>query len=480
MTFLMPPFQVQDEYIHWRVALNRAARLLIQPPIESSPEACLEVPFNWRHVAFLRQRVRIGTYAELEQTPSTCRNYWVPYGTALTYPGVLAAKLLSLFGTLDNTGWGGMLTFLVARVFQGCLVCLVIFRLVHHSVRTKVELKPGLLAILAFSISPMFVKQSFGISADGVTLAFCFCLLTWVYFWRELSRIDFALFIFCGFAAFTTKPMIACLGLGAIVFCHFFYHGEVSSRSSRLRLHSLLVLTLIGILFTLWDLSYLDVPFKEDEYLLIGYPKGVSPRAQLSWMADNKMKAIVTIVDGFVYMLKGQYAGALDFGYPKLLELATPFTTLCWSFLLCSMVLLDLFLCICLYSRGGQTSEPSSKIKVLFAPSMLLLGALSFGLATSFAQFLRNTAVGGAEVGDLQLRYYFAGTLFLIASIQLIIFSGLKSVASLVGGISALPSKSKYGEACVTVFFMLCASATAGALMLYSVSIALDILRRYW
>jgi len=497
MTVVMPPFQVQDEATHWKVALNRVDAF--RGPSTGAPSVgrCLPEHFRWREVAFLLKHVPRSAYSDLDQvSTSDCQDSWAPYGTVLTYPGVILATLVSKLTGLRETGWRALIVFLLSRLFQGLLITTVLFRLAFHSSRQHRHLTPGLLTILAFCLTPLFVKQSFGVSSDSVCFAFSLCVIGLIYFGEYLTRFDHLLFAFCGIAAATTKPMVLCLYAFGIVLCAPSYGAALSRRNFRFHLISFTVLTLLGLTFSVWDLSYLYYDTIPEGYKLLGVPEGVSTSGQAAWMLRNKVEAISTIVAGFNYMLLNQVNGAMSFGYPKLYDQPSTYTLWCWWLLFSLASLLDIVLCL----LKRRDSPLHSHVKAFLTPLILIAAGVSFGLATSLAQYLRTTVIGSSEVRDLQIRYLFPGSIFLLASIQLGLF--LNSRRLLPPLLHSLRDRYKTSigqegrnSVCETregrdkkpLLYplrhranFLCITLTLGVLVVYSASLLFDVVNRYW
>lgn len=207
---LFPPFQVADEDLHWLNAIDKVERTFnfIRPHEFSDCKATTAVTFLF-NVGPTKSNNTVkpsqNEFNRVGETNSACAKYTeIPSGTAIGYTGVLLSRLLVKDELLS--GQAALLCFYLSRLLQGFLIVMLLFRLGHNVWRAP-SIVPGVLSVLTFTLSPMFMNQSFGVTYDTVTLALALSSINMILFWNRATVVDHTLCLYFMLAGAISKPV---------------------------------------------------------------------------------------------------------------------------------------------------------------------------------------------------------------------------------------------------------------------------------
>jgi hypothetical protein len=209
VAFTVPLFQIPDENAHWLQGHARVEKL-VHPGATCVPTVSLD---EWFELEPMRshpdRKFKTGRIQDLAKHPLACVTPYAEYGNVLTYPGIIASKLLVRD---QNTSTVRQVEGIVAaRLCQGLIFLLCLLRLGQLGQKAA---RPGLTVITAFALSPLLAQQAIGVSSDGVGLCFGVVLFGVLLFWEHLRGIDVALFVLSGWGA-GAKPFVFPLLLAA-------------------------------------------------------------------------------------------------------------------------------------------------------------------------------------------------------------------------------------------------------------------------
>ena len=231
--FLLPPFHVPDERRHWLAALHRMSRLATGSGVVCSTDVALDRHFQVGVRLRREQRLPSGIFARVEKLSPSCeKRLQYREGNALSYPGVLLSRLF--VSREPTSGRESLFAFYLARLLHGVIITLLLFRLWWLARASTTSGPSGLLLLLLFSLSPLFLQQSFGITNDVVVNAFALTLCTWLIFTDRLAWFDTAAFVAFGTIAALTKPLLAAVLLLVLATGLFLQHvrGSPDRRDS--------------------------------------------------------------------------------------------------------------------------------------------------------------------------------------------------------------------------------------------------------
>jgi hypothetical protein len=205
--FLLPPFYAPDERSHWLAAHHRVSKLSGGGGRVCSLDVALARHFE-KGVRFRPEdKLPADLFAGVDALEPACEERgFYRFGNVLSYPGVTLARALRW--REPRSGGEALAGFFVARLLQGLVVALLLLRLVQLAHGEDRDAPPGLLALLALALSPLFLQQSFAITTDVVVNGFSLCLVTWLVFPDRLAWFDRAAFVVLGLAAALTKPVL--------------------------------------------------------------------------------------------------------------------------------------------------------------------------------------------------------------------------------------------------------------------------------
>jgi hypothetical protein len=247
-TFTIPPFQVPDESRHWVATITRM-RWFATPSKESTGAPVCSVEFGLISkmaqdtLAFQsHNRMPSNTFASLQDTPKDCLPSVVSYGNILTYPGVLVSKLA--IHAEERRPYAALAALYASRLIHGFLIAGLLARIFVLS--RRLGFVPfGLTFISGLLLSPLFIQQSFGVSADPICFMFALSLITIALFPSIISRADLLIAGFLAVVACHTKPSMA-LFAPCVALLGFFRYPV---RRYLVSLSLIVVASLLGALF---------------------------------------------------------------------------------------------------------------------------------------------------------------------------------------------------------------------------------------
>jgi hypothetical protein len=420
LTFTIPLFLIPDENAHWIQGHSRVERLRRLSRTDCVPTVSLDEWFQLEPMRSHAERKMVrGKYERLNEVPMPCVKAWDEYGDVLTYPGVIASKLL-LWGQTTSSE-RQIQALIMTRLLQGAMVVLCLLRLAWLARRSR---PTGLLVVGAFVLSPLFAQQSFGVSSDGVGLCFGVSLVAVTLFWDRLSRLDLFLFLLFGWGA-TAKPFILPCLLTAVTVGWWYARlraGEPAGLRAALRgfadawkptsrpsvqtllLWSAAFLTVTTIGLALFNLGTIKV----------GKP-GVDGTAQLAYLRANPSVLWSLFWNAtprwwVLHDWTGQL-GWLDVNFTEEL-----FSEYRWAVALAFG--LELIRLAATRARlPGKAAAPPASARWAVVPVGLvgLLSVFASWLLVVVVLYLRWTPVGKPEVQGFQIRYLFTAALFGIA-----------------------------------------------------------------
>jgi len=462
---LLPPFYVPDERGHWLAAQHRI----------SGGETC---SFDVSLAEHFREGVRFqpekklppdqfARIAELAPACETRRFY--PYGNVFSYPGVLLVRALR--PSEPGNGEEALTGFLIARFLQGLLVATVLFRIAWLG--RAVVAPAGLLCLLAIGLSPLLVQQSFGVTNDTVVNAFALALAGWLAFPDRLTRADHAAVAALGAVAMLTKPVLAPV-LPAVLLMRLtigaWLRGPPSApaaglvaevRATRGSCAMALGLTLLGLGY-LWATRH------------VGSAGGAEPTAEQLDFARNNPGIVWHALTGRIGAILGNpglLAGPLGYIDTELSSL----TRRGLAGLLALAAVIDGAL---LAAAGFRLARAPDERAALYpwllvaacAALILLLALAASTLLLGFKMYLSVTPLGSEHLSGFQPRY-------LLPYLAL----GLGALLALGRGIAGAAPAAR--DAATGVLpragVGLGLGAAAVLLLVYTASLAADLLRRY-
>lgn len=461
LAFAMPPFQVPDEINHWATAVVRTEKALGQ--VKGQEEVCstslaFSKVVNAEPIRFqFEQKVTTGGIQKMREAQPRCEKDVIQYGSVLTY---FPVAVWSLFVSERNVnGESSVALFYLSRLGFGLLIAGLLFRLLAISGVELHERKLATLSIFAFALSPLFVQQSIGISADGVVNAFALSLAILMIAGHRLRRGDWIAAFALGVIAATSKPVIAPLGVLVPI---LFYSQKERRNRKDLQWAIALAVAVAGVsvlyFFKQFGFSKIDDPYQA--------LSGVSSRDQLQFVLAHPGVAIralgtqvlrVLSIDEWVGPL-----GWLDTGVHKL-------SFAIWKTLFLAALAIDF---------GGSLLRirpaffRSREAWVLALGSLAILSSL---FATVLALYLGFTPVGSGVVGGVQIRYFFP---------QIIVFLGLahalRSRADAPPALVGTGPRLLQGLLQQQAARKLLLAFAVGIAMIYLVTLYLSLAVRYW
>jgi hypothetical protein len=449
---LLPPFQVPDEFAHWAAANTRIESTLgLQKPgcnLENNLGLHLksaELPFN------PEKKVQVGLFQSIDQVKKNCAPAEIAYGTVLTYPGVVAARLLT--GIRSSNGSGALYTFYLSRLLQGGVLLLI---LVHIAIRhgffnPKKTLPPGVLSLAILSTSPLFIQQSFGITSDLIVNVALLMTASTLLRPHSLSNLEIMLHLGLGITAAVTKPVIAPLFLIGPLFLL-----KTNSERKRFWLEPKdYPLAIVGL--ALSAIAVIAILTNRG----ISQPNGeINPTENLHHLVKNPFFALEILnlsIQERMFGLRGLISplGWID------LNLTKP--TQNYWLLACVMALGLELLRYFSYLFGDDAAESSriySKIKSAFTKLLASLTLIwGSAIGTSLAMYMCCTPLNYGAVYAVQNRYFFPHWIALFGAF----FGTLNSIhtsSNKVHDLNFSPNKSSinlvsFGALAVVLLFML-------------------------
>lgn len=402
----------------------------------------------------------------------------IPYGISLTYPGVLAARLVVKDEL--NQPYQAMVTFYLARVIQGLLVALLLWRAILFVLRDRTTLTPGVLTLLAVCLSPMFISQSFGVTSDSIVQLSAISAIFAALFWERLKNFDKGLFVLAGAIAGVTKPVIMPLLLGALLFGYLrarFLPAATPEEETDNRRYgrfaffgglTILVCTLLFLYFgQVKEVDYLSKRSGQDlsynlKFLLSDWGRAFD----ILWQASMRHLSLDKMTSPI---------GWSNMVFSKA-------TTAWWKLIVYSALAFDLLIAAIALAQRFRPSGASKFLKqrllhFSFWAVILVGGALAFTLANALALYVHWTPKDSLGVRGLQNRYFLPFFALFLASMPIALGRGLRlsSDTSAQSGSDSPRALRSWGTAILTAA-LLCAAG----IYPYLSRAMLDLISRYY
>jgi len=369
LALITHPFQIADEDVHWQAAQKRMGQ-------SCGLAQALPDHFEARRMPHQsEQKMHWGAFSTLSQLTPKCSDQDVSYASALTYPAVWVARVLT--GWRSHAPWLEVTYFYLSRLLAGMLTLALLLRLF----RTGSWIA---LPLLFFCSSPVFIQQSFAISPDAILHAFALSLATLILDFPKASTRFLLVTGLLGTIAVLTKPILAPLiaTLGLLPLWNGWRQGKARTQ-------------------TLWAGGLTLLAVIRGLTLSASVTNAAQAPQQKAFLFEHPMTAISIILSGVFEHLKPfqltQHIGWHDIALPIQL-------TYLWSAIM-ALLLVTLFI--------GLKLEVTTKRIVAFL--LTLAGALASMSMISAIMFLAETPLGHPTVYALQGRYFFFHVIVLMA-----------------------------------------------------------------
>jgi len=400
-SFLLPPFQVPDERRHWLSAHHHLAKWITGSGRVCSTDVTLDRHFKLGIKFRPEAKLPSGIYSRVARLTPECEEQLLyPRSNVGSYPGVALSRLF--VAREPHSGPESLFGFYLARLLQGFGIAGIVWRLLRLAEQGSPR-PPGLLALGLLTLSPLFVQQSFGVTNDGVTIAFALLVCSWITFPERQTRIDQAGLLAFGAMAALTKPVLSIPLLPAIALGLYLewvrrdpqpLHWRSFAREVARRWPFALGLVVISAMGVAFASAHLDL--------------GVGrPAAQLAFVRENPGHLL-----GLVGAKLATYVRHPSVFLDNLGHMSAPVsarTLGCFGALAAIVGLAELAL-LGSQARGrAGRSRRSRGVYVGFA--VLAFVAIAALAASTFAIGLRaylvDSPVGGKRLYALQPRYFF-------------------------------------------------------------------------
>lgn len=342
-------------------------------------------------------RMPAGTFASLQYTPKECQKSVITYGSILTYPGVAVSKLF--LEAEERRPMAALTGFYTSRIIHGFLVVALLMRIV--TLARQANFMPfGLTLIAGLATSPLFIQQSFGVSADSICFMFALSLMSIVFFPSLVNRFDILVAITLAAVASHTKPPMALFGISAATLGFLRY----SSRRYRVAVALLAAASVLGAMLVSFSFGSATATPQEG-------PKVISVGQQLAFALRNP-PATYKALDAAVWTVftLEQLAHPLGWLDTYLHKRAL----MSWYIMLWIALGFEI-LGLLVTPWSALTARAASR--AFGQSSIYLVGVYAASIATPLILYLSWTAVGATGVEGMQSRYLFPSLLLLPAAI---------------------------------------------------------------
>ncbi|RYE50267.1 MAG: DUF2142 domain-containing protein, partial [Sphingobacteriales bacterium] len=473
----LPPFNAPDENVHFQTALRRTHELY-----NGRSDAYCSRSYDLPHIYGLdrlafqpSQKMTTGTFASQETTssPAPCSDKRVSYGSSGTYFSAILGSKLWL--QIDPSPSELMRYFYYLRVLNGFFVGLVLFRLAN--VIRQHKYKWGVFCLLPLLWSPLFVQQSFAVSADNIMFIFTISVITITASTRNFHLADLFVYLISGILAATTKPFIIPLALipvAALIAVKL--NDSALQTTTNLSLPRLSVREKLNITFSLMIVSagFLYFALSGGTHAIREQLPGVNSSAQLNRLINDPLKGLKilneTIIAGLDIQRLYTGLGWLDTDAPR--AFGTAWKRLFYIGFGMEAIFFIFSLLVTLQKSNFR------KLMILCGCTILVAILLYAGaVASALALFLTFTPLGADIVMGMQERYYIP-QFFCFACIPLVAYlvtqdTKLKSPKWMMMNSSRRQLILKFSEYSTYTFIIFQLCALSGLLVM-------TWLVRYW
>ncbi len=392
----------------------------------------------------------------------------ISYSSVFSYPSVaIATSLSELLGQASNSNF----SFLLSRCLNGLFVFMILARLVFHFLKSAAPVV-GVLTLLAFVLSPLFLQQSFVVSTDALETSFSLCLLISCLFGYQWSRVDMAILFTSGALSLASKNTMVWLAMAVATFLivQVRWNPPAGTRKLKIVILFLLLFVPLSLGKSFYDLGRYDPRHASG----LVAPRGSNPKAQIQYCLGHPFSATSLLAATFSRQVTnldeafglGRW-GPFNWRSSRTLPVTT--TYYLWMLGILLMFSLDLHQSWGSWRRDQEFSAKFYPWRRRLLASMILMGGVfAAGMFVVSILYTIWTPVGLDSVYGVQYRYYF----------PLIIVG--------VGGINALahpwpgvwPRNAANDDGQGKLFAALCVSALLAATYLSAVFIDIRNTRR--
>jgi uncharacterized membrane protein len=476
LAFLMPPFQVPDENVHWLTAFARVERLFASlsgtEPVSCSSAYSLPQHFRVSDIRFHRDnKMRSGSFADLSSEQPGCDAANISYGGVITYPGVVIARA-SIFN--ENTSpVNALLVFYLSRLFQGIIIFVVLLRIFLIS-RLSSSTPIGILSISFFTLAPIFVQQSFSINADTICFAASLILAGYLVLSSGFSKLDYVLITILSICACHTKPVMFPLIPGALLAGDLIRIYTLAEEKSgkRFSTHFLVSAGITLCCLIAAVATYLSQPAYNNPFPT----RHLSPGSQLSYILENPMVVASYIFKNISIFCEPvtltSSLGWLDLKTSKM-------TQGLWRYSLYAIVVFESLVMLFIIATSVRrnfiklVTWEAGRIGAVFLFAVVCI-VVSFAIIP-VVLYLFWTPVGARNIQGIQARYYIP---VLIPALGL--WFAMGRICRLHDSVSICPPVYKRYEALRAVVIFSLMSLLVIGLCCMLTSLCLDIAIRYW
>jgi uncharacterized membrane protein len=469
ISVLIPPFQAPDENVHWLAAYARSN--FQDGSLDSKPDCAfaytLPDVFETGRIAFkAHEKIDGKNYHNVSTMAQSCKRFGLAYGYVGTYPGMLLARLLTTKEDVipDKT----LQVFFLARIFQGAFIVFLLLRLYSVMIASNKPI-PGMLFMLAGMISPIFLQQSFAVSADGITFLLTMSLLFFLLFMKQAKWWDWIILFYLSISVAATKPplllMVPAFLYTALVISDISKKNILKLLFSRsktsLLIHLCIVSSLLG---AIWVLTKDHAP---PAHQILG--RDLSIKRQLFFTMDHPwfvLKILIHSVGNFFSV--DSILGSLGW-------LDTPLSE--WTkskmihLLIFAGIVDGVHFSLIILRQIKQKKEKMYWVKKLASVSMLFLSLYGTALFVALTLYLTWSPVGGSGIDGLQSRYFFP------------VLLALPMVVGYLGFVPDVENTVEpiHSEIQINNIARLCAYLVSIPLIIQLFCpLCLDLLRRWW
>lgn len=473
--FTTPPFQLPDEPVHWLGGYQRIESVfgvLRGGGKDCYPAAALDESFSIHKMAFRpSEKLPNGSFERALTAGPSCKKADLRYGGLLTYPGLLLARVLI---QRENGDAGqSLMVFYLTRLLHGILIAGCLVRLASLLRGARWQKSTGALIIFPFCLSPLFVQQSFAVSADVICNAAAILLVAYMSSWKQLTKVDLVFTAVITATSVLTKPTMLPLVVAALacpILIDRFCQQETleTPRARRMTWRELNTLVFLVALVALSVYAITQLGEVPESFRAGG--RDLSINRQVEFIIHNPIKSLAIMARAIIPFLNlTPYTERLGWGDTVLASgTRTSWESLLWLFLgLEALILLR---------EGRKILAHSYRLNLSMMKGVLVWsGALccvyASALVTAAFLYMDYTPVGADTVIGLQARYFFPQ-----------IFIGIGCISGIINSLTTpFWKEADAPEAAMPMMAVAGWSALLGFVgIIFMSSLYIDIARRFF
>ncbi|RYE41803.1 MAG: DUF2142 domain-containing protein, partial [Sphingobacteriales bacterium] len=408
---IFPIYHTPDEKSHYLAGLTNFAEIFQSKNEYCGNSTSLETKFPYD------LKVSSSSFAE-GPLETSCKSFHT-YGWKLNYPSVLLSALV----TEDSVKHPdhAYLRFYLARLLNGFFVVWIFYRL-WQLIRTE-GYRSGLGIIFLFLISPLFLQQSWSVTADVPVNILGLELALVMFYLRSLKKADLIAFGAIALIACSSKPILAPLIPVMLLISYGIHFKEASLNWGYLKSLIRQKFFIVGVVTAVIGVAV--------GFLQIGAEKSRGDNAigaQLQFVLNNPFSAWLALQDTFNFFFRNTiyyfYTSLGYFKIPPPLYMSKIYERLTTLVMLLEL----LFLATWLKKRWSLGSSLWNAKRAAYVSITSFLGVVALyisALLPIFVMYLVWTPVGSSTVQGVQARYFFP-----------VIFCTIALIASWIGLIS--------------------------------------------